>query len=1523
MSVGAQMIASRKRQCLTTLVAFVFGIPAIQVVRTQSSGGTLPPGLVAAYGFDEPTGSTALDASGNNLSGTISGATRSSAGRFGGALSFDGVNDWVTVGAAAPLNLTTGMTLEAWVYPTAPGASWRNVLIKERSNGEAYNLYAHTGGSGPVVYVVRATALNMPLDAAATGQLPLDSWTHLAATYDNSTLRLYVNGVQAGSRAVSGALATSSNPLRIGGNSIWGEFFAGRIDEVRVYDRALTAAEIQADMTAPVSPPPAETDTVPPVRSNGLPTGTLPPGTTQASLSLITSEAATCRYSGTPGTAYEAMASIFATTGGTSHATPVSGLVNGGSYAYYVRCGDTAGNSNPTDFPIAFSIAASDTSPPQVSISSPSNGAAVAGLVTITADANDDFGVAGVQFIIDGSDFGSEDTTPPYSVTWNTAAAPPGPYTLAARARDGAGNAVQSVPINVAVANTPVPAGFRDEIVIGTDLTFPTSFEFLPDGRMLIAEFTGRVHVAQPGASAVDATPVLQLTNIFGEDVTLGGERGLVNVVADPDFPVNGHIYLFYTAASPQRDRVSRFTMTGNTASLATELVVWQSVANSTSTDHHGGGLAFGPDGKLYISTGDNGDPPSSQPLSGDHGKILRVNKDGTVPTDNPFFDGVGPNVDAIWARGLRNPYRFSIDSGTGRMYIGDVGFNTTEEVNIGIAGANYGWPVCEGSCATSGMTNPLFSYPHAGHDSAITGGFVYRGGTPAGLVARYTFDEGNGLSVADSSGNGLSGTISGAAWTSAGKYGGALSFDGINDWITVADNNLLDLTTGMTVEAWVFPTASGGWRNILIKESAGGEAYNLYASVDTNVPAAYVVRSAAPGVPLDARGSSPLPISSWTHLAATYDGAMLRLFVNGTEVGTAPVSGALLTSNGVLRIGGNSLWGEYFAGRIDDVRIYKRALSPAEINADMNATAPAGGGQFPSQYQGAYFYGDFAQNWIRYLTLDPSGTVTGNFNFLPADGTIDGPYDPVMLKPGPDGALYYVDFGWGWQSTVNPAAVRRIRYVEGDQPPTAVISAAPVSGFAPLSVGFSSVGSSDPEGQTLSYNWDFGDGSSSSEPHPTHVYVQPGAYSARLRLSDGTNSTVSEPLPISVGSPPVATITSPSNSATFRAGDVITFAGTAADAEDGPLPPSAFTWTVVFRHDSHVHPALGPVSGISSGSFTIPTAGHDFSGNTRYELLLTVTDSNGLQGTASVTIFPRKVNLTFSTIPTGLSVVIDGIGVITPHVKDSLVGFQHTINAPDQAQAGTGYIFVSWSDGGSQTHQIVVPDTARELTATFALAPPPPAPAGLVASYGFNEGTGSSVQDTAGNNLTGAINGASWTPAGKYGSALSFDGINDFVRVPDANVLDLTTGMTLEAWVWPTTLGSGWRNVIIKERSGGEAYNLYANVDTGVPAVYVVSAAAPNVPLDARGTATLPTNTWSHLAATFDGSALRLYVNGTFVGTRAVAGGLIATTGDLRIGGNGLWGEFFAGLIDEVRIYNRALSPAEIQAEMNLPIQP
>src|SRR5439155_20698894 len=170
----------------------------------------------------------------------------------------------------------------------------------------------------------------------------------------------------------------------------------------------------------------------------------------------------------------------------------------------------------------------------------------------------------------------------------------------------------------------------------------------------------------------------------------------------------------------------------------------------------------------------------------------------------------------------------------------------------------------------------------------------------------------------------------------------------------------------------------------------------------------------------------------------------------------------------------------------------------------------------------------------------------------------------------------------------------------------------------------------------------------------------------------------------------------------------------------------------------------------------------------------------------------------------------------------------------------------------------------------------------------------------------------------GKYGKALSFDGASSWVTVANSPSLQLTNRMTLEAWVNPDTLNGAWRCVIIKQQTGaGVDYSLYADTDQHAPATQLYTTGEN----DDYGTAVLPTNNWTYLAATWDGTTLRLYVNGTLASSLAVSGTLLSSTGVLRIGGNSVWGEFFSGMIDEVRIYNRALSQTEIQTDMQTPI--
>ena len=209
---------------------------------------------------------------------------------------------------------------------------------------------------------------------------------------------------------------------------------------------------------------------------------------------------------------------------------------------------------------------------------------------------------------------------------------------------------------------------------------------------------------------------------------------------------------------------------------------------------------------------------------------------------------------------------------------------------------------------------------------------------TPAassGLAAAYAFNEGLGTSVADASGNGNTGALGSASWITTGKFGNALSFNGAGARVTVPDSPSLDLTTAMTLEAWVFPTLGGGWRDVIYK--GPDDIYFLESSSDSGRPATGGTFS-PPIV-----GTAALPLNAWSHLAATLDAGTLRLFVNGVQVASRAVFVPIATSTGALTIGGDALYGQHFAGRIDEVRIYSTALSASQIQADM--TTPIGAG--------------------------------------------------------------------------------------------------------------------------------------------------------------------------------------------------------------------------------------------------------------------------------------------------------------------------------------------------------------------------------------------------------------------------------------------------------------------------------------------------------------------------------------------------------------------------------------------------
>jgi glucose/arabinose dehydrogenase len=286
------------------------------------------------------------------------------------------------------------------------------------------------------------------------------------------------------------------------------------------------------------------------------------------------------------------------------------------------------------------------------------------------------------------------------------------------------------------------PTNFSREQVGGT-ITNPTVMAFANDGRIFVAEQSGKLRVIKGN--------ILLPNSFVSLTVDSNGERGLIGIALDPDFTTNNFIYLYYTVnVAPIHNRISRFTANGDVVVAGSEKIILELDDLSNATNHNGGALAFGNDGKLYVAIGENATPANAQNLDTYHGKLLRINKDGSAPADNPFnTNGVSEQKKRIWSYGLRNPFTFSIQPTTGKIFLNEVGQGTWEEINdASIGGRNFGWPATEGATTNPLYTTPVYSYNHSTGTPigcAITGGTFFNPATtnyPSEYKGRYFFQD-------------------------------------------------------------------------------------------------------------------------------------------------------------------------------------------------------------------------------------------------------------------------------------------------------------------------------------------------------------------------------------------------------------------------------------------------------------------------------------------------------------------------------------------------------------------------------------------------------------------------------------------------------------------------------------------------------------------------------------------------------------------------------------------------------------
>jgi len=363
--------------------------------------------------------------------------------------------------------------------------------------------------------------------------------------------------------------------------------------------------------------------------------------------------------------------------------------------------------------------------------------------------------------------------------------------------------------------------------------------------------------------------------------------------------------------------------------------------------------------------------------------------------------------------------------------------------------------------------------------------------------------------------------------------------------------------------------------------------------------------------------------------------------------------------------------------------------------------------GVWPAEYDGTYLYGDYVCGKIVRLTPAAGGGFTAKdfvtgLGSSSVTGMVFGPHGSTQ-------ALYYLNH-------LSGGMVRRIAYTGtlANRPPNAVAVADRTSGQLPLAVNFDGSGSTDPDGDPLTYEWDFGDGT----PHAagataSHTYTTAGVYTVTLRVRDDVGADDTATLTIDAGNtPPTPRIEAPAPTKCFRVGEVITLTGSANDDQDGALPDSALSWSAIKHHDNHTHPFMPPTSGNNVAMPPGPDPEELAATKTSYlEITLTATDSRGLKGSVTQQLQPCLVDLTFATDPTGLRIEINGDSAPAPRTITSWENYRLSANAPDQVDStGQAWAFVGWSDGGAAAHAVTTPASAATYTATFerATAPPP-----------------------------------------------------------------------------------------------------------------------------------------------------------------------------------------------------------------------
>ena len=785
----------------------------------------------------------------------------------------------------------------------------------------------------------------------------------------------------------------------------------------------------------------------------------------------------------------------------------------------------------------------------------------------------------------------------------------------------------------------------------------------------------------------------------------------------------------------------------------------------------------------------------------------------------------------------------------------------------------------------------------------------------------------------ADSSGRGNAGSTAGTG-LSRGVPGlagstsdGALTFtDGVS---TVSRAPVAGLPSAtVTAEAWFKVNAFANWSDLISHNwgGTGGHGWSMYTDA-SRVLTWGLWQSGGAQLNVTFPG---LTAGSVYHAVGTYDGNVLRLYLNGVQVATRTVGARILNTSASVYSGRT----DTAAGvTVDELALYPASLSAERVQAHYVAGTTGGG---PNQAPTATITAPLSSLTWRVgdsIAFTGSGTDPEDAD-LPASAfewtllqqhcpsnchshtiqTFDGVKSGSFAAPDHEYPSHLelrltVRDAQGETGTTSVALhPRTVNLTLGSSPPGLALSLNAETATAPFTRAViegsnNSVSASDQSLGGTSYSFQsWSDGGAA-----THNLVAAATTTLTAAYSGGGGNQA-----------PTATITAPQSTLTWRVGDAIAFSGTGTDPEEADLPASAFTWTLLQQCPSSCDSdPIQTFDGVKSGSFVAPD--HEYPSH--LELTLTVRDAQGETDTTSVAVHPRTVNLTLGSSPPGLALTLNAETVAAPFTRAVIEGSTNSVTANDQSLGGTSYTFQSWSDGGAATHTLVAAATTT-LTAAFSGGGGTPTYRSAVLAdsprllWGLGEASGAFTDATSNGNAgtasgTGLVRGAAGLVTSTSDGALTFTNGTSNVSRPAVSGLSPTV-VSVEVWFRASAFAN-WSDLASHNWGGsnGSGWALYLSANRQLTwGLWQSGSPEKNVKV-----AALTANRVYHAVGTYDGNIIRLYLDGALVASKTVGAVALNTTASVFTGRTDTTSPL---TVDELAVYAGSLAPARVTAHYN-----